>query len=77
MNEATARIKINTPLEAAGWRFFVDGDKPASIRLEPSVTIKASDLDDLGENFENIKTGFIQAHTLHPLRPLGGTLPLP
>ncbi len=59
MNEATARIKINTLLEAAGWRFFADGDQPANIRLEPSVTIKASDLDGLGENFENIKKGFI------------------
>ena len=59
MNEATARIKINALLEAAGWRFFADGDQPANIRLEPSVTIKASDLDGLGENFENIKKGFI------------------
>ena len=35
MNEATTRIKINALLEAAGWRFFADGDKPANIRLEP------------------------------------------
>ncbi len=59
MNEATARIKINTLLEAAGWRFFADGDQPANIQLEPSVTIKASDLDGLGENFENTKKGYI------------------
>ena len=59
MNEATARININTLLEAAGWRFFADGDRPANIQLEPSVTIKASDLDGLGENFENIQKGFI------------------
>ena len=59
MNEATARIKINTLLEAAGWRFFADGDQPANIRLEPSVTLKASDLDGLGQDFENTKTGFI------------------
>ena len=26
MNEATARIKINKLLEAAGWRFFADGN---------------------------------------------------
>jgi hypothetical protein len=38
--EATARIKINKLLEAAGWRFFPDGDQPANIRLEPSVAIK-------------------------------------
>jgi len=42
--EATARIKINRLLEAAGWRFLPDGDQPANIRLEPSVTITSSDL---------------------------------
>ena len=31
MNEATARIKINKLLEAAGWRFFADGASPANI----------------------------------------------
>lgn len=34
MDEATARIKINSLLEAAGWRFFADGDHSANIRLE-------------------------------------------
>ena len=29
--EATARIKINKLLEAAGWRFFQDGNAPANI----------------------------------------------
>jgi type I restriction enzyme R subunit len=48
MNEASARIKINKLLEAAGWRFFAEGDNPANIRLEPSVTIAPSDLDALG-----------------------------
>jgi type I restriction enzyme R subunit len=57
--EATARIKINKLLEAAGWRFFPDGNKPANIRLEPSVTIKSSDLDALGDNFEKTSKGFI------------------
>ena len=46
--EATARIKINKLLEAAGWRFFQEGGAPANIRLEPSVTIKSTDLDALG-----------------------------
>ena len=59
MNEATARIKINKLLETAGWRFFAEGDKPANIRLEPSVTIKQSDLDALGHNFEKARKGFI------------------
>src|SRR5712671_8185132 len=57
--EATARIKINKLLEAAGWRFFADGNKPANIRLEPSVTIKTADLDALGDNFEKTSKGYI------------------
>ena len=59
MKEATARIKINKRLEAAGWRFFAEGDKPANVCLEPNVTIKASDLDALGDDFENATRGFI------------------
>ena len=59
MNEATARIKINKLLEAAGWRFFADGDQPANICLEPSVTIKAADLDALGNDFDKTAKGFI------------------
>jgi len=57
--EATARIKINKLLEAAGWRFFPEDNAPANIRLEPSVTIKKSDLDALGDNFEKTAKGFI------------------
>ena len=57
--EATARIKINKLLEAAGWRFFAEGSSPANIRLEPSVTIKGADLDALGDNVENGKKGFV------------------
>ncbi|MEA3508563.1 MAG: DEAD/DEAH box helicase family protein, partial [Synergistota bacterium] len=57
--EATARIKINKLLEAAGWRFFPDGGSPANICLEPSVKIKKTDLDELGENFEKTTKGFI------------------
>ena len=49
--EATARIKINKLLEAAGWRFFPEGSVPANIRLEPGVTIKSTDLDALGREF--------------------------
>lgn len=59
MNEATARIKINKLLEAAGWRFFPDGDQPANIRLEPCIMIKSSDLDALGDNFEKVSKGFV------------------
>jgi type I restriction enzyme R subunit len=57
--EATARIKINKLLEAAGWRFFPEGGKPANIRLEASVNIKSDDLDTLGEDFQNTKKGFV------------------
>jgi len=57
--EATARIKINKLLEAAGWRFFPEGSTPANIRLEPSVMIKSSDLEALGKNFEKTSKGFI------------------
>ncbi len=59
VKEATARIKINKLLEAAGWRFFAEGKLPATIRLEPSVTIKKQDIDALGENFEKSSKGFI------------------
>ena len=57
--EATARIKINKLLEAAGWRFFAEGKSPANIQLEPGITIKTPDLDAFGENFEKSSKGFI------------------
>ena len=57
--EATARIKINKLLEAAGWRFFADISGAANIRLEPSVTIKSTDLDAMGDNFEKSGRGFV------------------
>ncbi len=59
MKEATARIKINRLLEAAGWRFFADDHGRANIRLEPSVDLTKQTLDDLGENFEKATKGFI------------------
>ena len=59
MKEATAHIKINKLLELAGWRFFAEGPLPANIRLEPSVTIKSTDLDTLGKNFEKTSKGFV------------------
>ncbi len=59
MKEAVARIKINRLLEAAGWRFFDEGSLRANIRLEPSVAIKITDLNALGENFEQTRRGFV------------------
>ena len=58
-NEATARIKINHLLEAAGWRFFDDENGAANICLEPKVKVTSQALDALGENFEKAKNGFI------------------
>lgn len=57
--EAEARIKINKLLEAAGWRFFPEGDAPANIRLESSVTIRSTDLDAFGNDFETAKQGYV------------------
>lgn len=57
--EAAARIKINNLLDSAGWLFFPDGSNPANVRLEPNITIKTSDLDELGHNFEKTKKGFV------------------
>ena len=59
MNEATARLKINRMLERAGWRFFQEGNKPANIRLEANVTLKQSDLDSLGDDFEKAVKGYV------------------
>ncbi|MDE0283840.1 MAG: type I restriction enzyme HsdR N-terminal domain-containing protein, partial [Gammaproteobacteria bacterium] len=59
MNEATARIKINKLLEEAGWRFFAEDGKPANILLEPGTTIRTSDLDALGNDFEKTEKGYI------------------
>ena len=55
--EAAARIKINKLLESAGWRFFAEGDIPANICLEPKISIKHSDLDAMGNDFE--RRGFV------------------
>ena len=57
--EARARIKINKLLEAAGWRFFDDEDGPANIRLESYAKITHHALDEMGENFEKTRKGFL------------------
>lgn len=57
--EATARIKINRLLEAAGWRFFAEDALPANIRLEPGVALKSTDLDALGNDFETTGKGYV------------------
>ena len=64
--EATARIKTNKLLEAAGWRFFPDGGKPANISLEPGGKIKTHDLDAFGKDFEKVSKRFIDFLLLDP-----------
>jgi len=57
--EAKARIKINRMLEEAGWRFFDDASGKANIVLEPNIAITKLQIDELGENFEQLSNGFI------------------
>jgi type I restriction enzyme, R subunit len=57
--EASARIKINRLLDEAGWRFFDDENGPANIVLEPNIKISDTQIDDLGNDFESTKNGFI------------------
>ncbi len=57
--EATARIKINKLLEAAGWRFFDDSNGRANISLEPKVKLTRMQVDAFGENFEAVSNGFV------------------
>lgn len=57
--EAKARIKINKLLEGAGWRFFDADDGPANTALEHHTKISTTQLNELGENFEKAKNGFL------------------
>lgn len=57
--EAKARIKINKLLEEAGWRLIDDSTGPANVLLENNVRITKELLNDLGEDFEKTRKGFI------------------
>ncbi len=57
--EAKARIKINKLLEEAGWRFFDNERGKANIILEMNVKLTAPQVDEMGENFEKTKNGFV------------------
>jgi type I restriction enzyme R subunit len=57
--EAKSRIKINKLLEDAGWRFFDDENGPANIILENNVKLTQKIINELGEDFEKTKNGFI------------------
>ena len=57
--EAKARIKINKLLEDSGWRLLDNEEGKANIQLEQGVSITKKDIDAFGEDFENIRKGFI------------------
>ena len=56
--KATARIKINRLLEAAGWRFFDDATD-AQHRAGANVKLTQTRVDALGENFDGVSNGFV------------------
>ncbi len=66
MNEATARIRINRLLEEAGWRFLPEGDKPANVRLEAHVSIKARARD--GRGYQTDINGALREHVQRTAR---------
>ncbi len=60
MSEAQARIKINKLLEKAGWRFFdlhLRGPRILSSRVGQKLS--KNDLEALGEDFERVRSGFV------------------
>ncbi len=57
--EAQARIKINRLLEESEWRFFDTKKGKANIRLENNTKITEDVLNELGEDFQKTKKGFI------------------
>ena len=57
--EAVARIKINKLLEKSGWRLLDNEFGKANVKLEANVKIEKKDLDNLGDNFEQTKNGFV------------------
>ncbi|MBI5917352.1 MAG: type I restriction enzyme HsdR N-terminal domain-containing protein, partial [Bacteroidetes bacterium] len=57
--EAKSRIKINKLLEEAGWRFFDSEEGRANIQLEKHTKLTEKLLNELGEDFEQTKRGFL------------------
>ena len=57
--EAKARIKINQLLTDSGWRFFDTDAGSANIQLEPNIKIVQKQIDAFGDDFETVKSGFI------------------
>ena len=46
-------------LEKSGWRFFDSSDGKANILLENNVKITENALNEMGEDFEKTKNGYI------------------
>src|SRR3989339_1006764 len=57
--EAKARIKINNIHQESGWRFFDDEKGSANIVLENNVKLTKKAVDELGNDFDKTKNGFI------------------
>ena len=57
--EAEARIKIDKLLQEAGWRFFDDETGKANVQLESGTKVSRQQLDDLGNDFENVTQGYL------------------
>lgn len=57
--EAKARIKINNILQESGWRFFDDEKGSANIVSENNVKLTKKAVDELGNDFDKTKNGFI------------------
>lgn len=57
--EAKARIKINKLLEDAGWRLLDNDLGKANVIFENNVKITQQLINELGEDYEKVKNGFI------------------
>ncbi len=57
--EAKARIKINNLLQESNWRFFDDEKGTANITLENNVKLTKNAVDELGNDFDKTKDGFV------------------
>lgn len=57
--EAKARIKINNLLQTSGWKFFDDEKGSANITLENNVKLTKNAVDELGNDFDKTKDGFV------------------
>ena len=59
MTEATARIKINKLLEAAGWRLLEEEGKRPNVCLEHGTEMTIEDVWSLGDDFQDTEKGYI------------------